>query len=116
MPRSPNVDGAVNLENMSRLESLRALVDQSPDNSRFRFMLGMELIGTGDPAAAVKAFDELVRLDADYVAGYFQAGRTSESLDNIDAARAYYTKGLEAARRTGDRHAESELSEALDLL
>jgi len=101
---------------MSRLESLRALVDQSPENSRFRFMLCMELIGTGDPAGAVCEFNELVRLDPDYVAGYFQAGRTSESLGNTDAARTYYTRGLEAARRTGDRHAESELSEALDML
>jgi tetratricopeptide (TPR) repeat protein len=79
-------------------------------------MLCMELIGIGDPAAAVLEFDELVRLDPDYVAGYFQAGRTSESLGNTDAARSYYTRGLEAARRTNDRHAESELSEALEML
>ena len=79
-------------------------------------MLCMELLGTGDPAGAVREFDELVRTDPDYVAGYFQAGRASEGLGNLDAARAYYTRGLEAARRTGDRHAESELSEALDML
>ena len=48
---------------MSRLESLRALVEQSPENSRFRFMLCMELLGTGDPAGAVREFDELVRTD-----------------------------------------------------
>lgn len=101
---------------MSRLESLRALVDQSPADSRFRFMLGMELIGTGDPAGAVREFDELVRLAPDYVAAHFQAGRTSESLGNVDAARSYYTRGLEAARRTGDKHAESEISDALDML
>ena len=104
------------LEDMSRLDSLKTLVQQSPENSRFRFMLCMELIGTGAPAAAVAEFDELVRLDRGYVAGYFQAGRASESLGNAEAARDYYTRGLEAARRTGDRHAESELSEALDLL
>ncbi len=101
---------------MSRLESLRALVDQSPENSRIRFMLGMELISTGEPATAVQEFEELVKLDPDYVSGYFQAGRTSESLGDVDAARAYYTRGLEAARRTGDKHAESEISDALDLL
>lgn len=101
---------------MSRLESLRALVDRSPADSRLRFMLCMELTSTGDPTAAVWEFDELVRLHPDYVAGYFQAGRTSEGLGNTDAARAYYTRGLEAARRVGDKHAESELSDALDLL
>ena len=79
-------------------------------------MLGMELVSTGDPAAAVREFDELVRRDPDYVAGYFQAGRASESLDNTEAARDYYTRGREAAQRTGDKHAESELSDALDML
>jgi Tfp pilus assembly protein PilF len=101
---------------MSRLESLKTMVVQSPADSRLRFMLCMELMNTGDAAAAVLEFDELVRLDADYVAGYFQAGRTSETLGNVDAARAYYKRGLEAARRTGDKHAESELSDALDML
>jgi len=101
---------------MSRLESLKGLVEQSPEDSRFRFMLCMELIGTGDPAAAIREFDELVRLNPDYVAGYFQAGRTSESLGDADAARAWYTRGVEAARRVGDSHAESELSDALDML
>ncbi len=116
MRAAPNRKGQVRLVNMSRLESLRALVDQSPADSRLRFMLCMELMSTGDPASAVREFDELVRLDADYVAGYFQAGRASESTGNTDAARAYYTRGLEAARRVGDKHAESELSDALDML
>jgi predicted Zn-dependent protease len=101
---------------MSRLESLKTLVDQTPGDSRLRFMLGMELVSTGDPASAVRVFDELVRLDPDYVSGYFQAGRASEGLDNTEAARDYYTRGREAARRTGDKHSESELSDALDLL
>lgn len=98
---------------MSRLESLRALVEQSPEDSRLRFMLCMELMSTGDPAAAVREFEELVRLNPDYVAGYFQAGRTSEGQGDTEAARGYYTRGLEAARRIGDRHAEGELSDAL---
>lgn len=101
---------------MSRLESLKALVAQSPADSRLRFMLGMELASTGNPEGAVRVFDELVRLDTNYVSGYFQAGRASESLENTAAARDYYTRGLEAARRTGDKHAESEISDALDML
>lgn len=102
--------------NMSRLDSLKAMVVQSPADSRLRFMLCMELMSTGDAAGAVQEFESLVQLDPDYVAGYFQAGRASESLDNSDAARVYYTRGLEAARRIGDKHAESELSDALDML
>jgi hypothetical protein len=101
---------------MSRLESLKALVGQSPEESRFRFMLGMELAGTGDPEGAIREFAELVRLNPDYVAGYFQAGRAAEGLDRVNDARSYYARGVEAARRTGDKHAESEISLALDML
>jgi Tfp pilus assembly protein PilF len=92
------------------------MVEQSPADSRLRFMLAMELSGTGDAREAIRQFDELVRNDADYVAGYFQAGRAAESLDEPDAARAWYRRGLEAAQRTGDRHAAGELEDALEML
>jgi len=101
---------------MARLESLKALVAQSPADSRLRFMLGMELANAGDPQAALAEFNAAVRLDPDAVSSYFQAGRVAEGNGDVEAARAYYTRGIEAARRTGDRHADSEITAALDLL
>jgi tetratricopeptide (TPR) repeat protein len=101
---------------MARLDSLKALVEQQPGDARIRFMLSMEYISCGDHAGALREFDALIAMNADYVAAYFQAGRTSETLGNADAARAYYQRGLEAAERTGDRHAAGEISDALAML
>lgn len=101
---------------MSRLESIKSLIEQSPGDSRIRFMLCMEYMSMKDYAGAQHEFDELISRDANYVAAYYQAGRCAEELGNIDAARAYYTRGIAAARATGDGHALSELQAALDLV
>lgn len=101
---------------MSRLESVKALLAQAPDDSRIRFMLCMEFISAGRLDEAIPELDELIRRNPDYVAAYYQAGRASEDLGNPEAALTYYSKGIEAARRTGDSHSLSELQTALDLL
>jgi tetratricopeptide (TPR) repeat protein len=104
------------MSEMSRLESLQSLVEQSPADTRIRFMLAMEWLNAARPADALAAFDALIALDADFVAAYFQAGRATEAQGDVAAARAYYERGIAAATRTGDRHALSEISDALALL
>lgn len=101
---------------MSRLESLQSLIEQNPADGRIRFMLAMELLGSAQPAAALSAFNALIALDANYVAAYFQAGRAAESQGDTAVARTYYERGVEAATRVGDRHAISEIGDALAML
>lgn len=101
---------------MSRLETVKSLVAQAPDDARIRFMLCMEYMSASDFAGALREFDELLARDAGYVAAYYQAGRCHEELGQIDDARAAYTRGIEAARAKGDTHSLSELQAALDLI
>lgn len=101
---------------MSRIEPLKALIAQDPANSRYRFMLAMEYRNSGDGASAVAALDELIGVDGNYVSAYFQAGQICEEAGETERARAYYTAGVECARRIGDAHALSEIQGALDLL
>lgn len=101
---------------MSRLESVKALVQQAPGDSRIRFMLCMEYMSASQFSEALREFDELLARDANYVAAYYQAGRASEELERPDDARSYYARGIETARRIGDAHALSELQAALDIL
>jgi Tfp pilus assembly protein PilF len=98
------------------METVKSLLAQDPSNSRIRFMLSMEYMSAGLWAEARTELEELVHRDADYVAGWFQAGRCSEELADEDAAREHYRNGIAAARRTGDAHALSELQAALDIL
>lgn len=104
------------MKDMGRLEQLKQLVAQDPSNSRFRYMLAMELLGAGRAAEAAGTLRELIERDPAYVPAYYQAGRAFEQAGDLDSARDCYRRGIEAARRAGDLHAASELQAALDLL
>ena len=101
---------------MSRLDQVKALVEQDPANSRVRYMLAMEYMSTRDFGAAVAELEELLRRDAAYVSAYYQAGRASEEAGNEERARQFYRDGMAAATRAGDTHALSELQAALDIV
>lgn len=99
-----------------RLAVLRQLVEQNPSDSRTRYMLAMELVGRGELEAAVREYEAVVARDADYVAAYMHGGQALERLGRLDEARALYRRGIEACRRTGNRHAREELEGLLALL
>jgi len=101
---------------MGRLEQLQQMLEQDPGNSRLQYMLGMELLGAGRAAEAAATLRALIERDPNYVAAYYQAGRACEQAGDFDGAREFYRRGIEAARRAGDRHTESELQAALDIL
>jgi Tfp pilus assembly protein PilF len=99
-----------------RVEVLKNMLDQDPRNGFVRYGLAMEYVNRGDNEQAVKEFETLLAADADYVAGYFHAGRTLEKLGRTEDARGMYERGIGAARRKGDHHALSELQAALDMV
>jgi Tfp pilus assembly protein PilF len=100
----------------SRIDTLRSLITQDPANSRFRYMLAMELSNGGDTEGAVTAFRDLIAADPNYSAAYFHGGQALEKLGRPDEARVIYQQGIEATTRNGDMHTRSELQGALDLL
>jgi len=101
---------------MDRLDSLRMLIQQDPKNRLARYGLAMELANQGNLEAAVSEFRALIDTNPDYAYAYFHCGQMLEKLDRPDEARDTYRQGLEAAGRSGDDHARSELQGALDIL
>jgi Tfp pilus assembly protein PilF len=99
-----------------RIDALRSLIAQDPGNSRFRYMLAMELVNSSENEAAVAAFRDLIAADPNYSAAYFHGAQTLEKLGRVDEARDVYRQGIEATTRNGDMHTRSELQAALDLL
>ena len=101
----------------SRAETLRSLIEQDPANSRFRYMLAIETMNSGNLEEAVQAFRDLLKVDPNYAAGYFQG---AQSLEKLGAAwselKTLYREGIEVTTRTGDMHTRSELQGALDML
>jgi tetratricopeptide (TPR) repeat protein len=100
----------------SRVEALRAMVEQNPQHGFARYGLAMEYANTGEYDNAISEFRSLLEIDANYAAAYYHLGRTYERAGRIDDARSTYQKGIEVTRRTGDSHTQSELQAALDVL
>lgn len=100
----------------SRLDALKAIVDQNPGDSRTRYMFAMELGNAGDYEGALREHKKILSNDRDYVAAYFQAGQALERLDNPEEAKQQYRAGMEACKRTADAHTRAELEAALEAL
>jgi tetratricopeptide (TPR) repeat protein len=100
----------------NRLEMLKQMLEQNPQNSFAHYGLAMEYANTGQLDEAVGAFRSLIETDQSYVAAYYHGGQALEKLGRTQEARAMYEQGIEASTRKGDLHTRSEIEAALSLL
>ena len=100
----------------TRLDILKNMVAQRPEDSFLRYGLAMEYRNSGDLQQAMDEFNALMAAAPDYVPAYFHAGQTLEQLGRPEDAAAVYRRGIDEAARKGDQHARSELEGALALL
>jgi tetratricopeptide (TPR) repeat protein len=100
----------------NRVEILKQMVAQDPNNSFARYGLAMEYANSGDLKRAVSEFESLIAADDQYAAAYYHAGQALEKLGRLDEARQVYEKGIEVTTRKGDSHTRSEIEAALSLL
>jgi len=100
----------------TRLEILKGMVAQNPNDSFSRYGLAMEYRNSGDLAAAAHEFRALIAAHPDYSAAYYHGGQTLERLGLPAEARALYRQGIEATTRKGDFHTRDEIQAALDLI
>src|SRR6266542_4047906 len=98
---------------VNRLEVLKDMVAQNPNDSFARYGLAMEYANTGSLEQAVQEYESLLGSNPDYAAAYYHGGQALEKLGRIEEARAIYKRGLEATRRSGDAHTNSEIQAAL---
>jgi Flp pilus assembly protein TadD len=101
---------------MSRLEQIRAMLADEPNDPELRYMLAMEHVSLGDDQAAVACFEELIRLAPKYAPAYHQAGRALQRLDRLDDARRLLLQGIPIAEGLGNSHAAGEMTELLQSL
>ena len=100
----------------TRLEILKTMVEQKPEDAFGRYGLAMEYVRAGDLETAVAEFENLLKFNPTYSAGYFHAGQTLEKLARIEDARQMYRRGIEVTSANGDAHTQSELIAALRML
>jgi predicted Zn-dependent protease len=101
---------------MDRLAMLNEILSQNPDDAFARYGLAMEHSKAGEVERALVEFGKLLSAHPDYTAGYFMAAQTLVTANRVDEARKMLVEGISSARRTGNTHAQSEMTALLDEL
>ncbi|MDR3713624.1 MAG: hypothetical protein P4L51_12455 [Puia sp.] len=99
---------------MDRVEKLKELLRDSPDDSFLQHALALEYIKTGEEWPARRLFEELLAKDPSYVGSYYHLGKLLERMHETALALGWYEKGMAAAKAVGNRHAFSELEAAYE--
>ena len=101
---------------MDRLAMLNEILSQNPDDAFARYGLAMEYSKSGDVERALDEFAKLLSTHPDYTAGYFMAAQTLSKANRAEEAKKMLVDGISSARRTGNTHAQSEMTAMLDEL
>jgi predicted Zn-dependent protease len=101
---------------MDRLAMLNEILSQSPDDAFARYGLAMEYSKAGEVESALEEFGKLLSAHPDYTAGYFMAAQTLVTANRVDEAKRMLVDGIASARRTGNSHAQSEMTAMLEEL
>lgn len=93
----------------SRIDVLRTLAAESPDDATTWFLLGRELAGAGRAVEAADAFTAAIVADPNYAAAYRQLGNALEQAGRLSEAADTYRRGADVAERTNDLQAGKEM-------
>jgi thioredoxin-like negative regulator of GroEL len=101
---------------MDRIAMLTEILAANPEDSFARYGLAQEYSNTGQIDQAVKEFKTLLEKNPDYTAAYFMAAQALVKDDRTDEAKRMLVDGVSSARRTGNTHAQSEMTAMLEEL
>src|SRR5271163_81766 len=101
---------------MDRLAMLTEILSQKPDDAFARYGLAMEHSKAGEVEPALEQFAKLLSTHPDYTAGYFMAAQTLATANRVEEAKRMLVDGISSARRTGNNHAQSEMTAMLEEL
>ena len=92
------------------------MLESDPDDVFLQYAVAMACRSEGDAPEALNRFGQVIEGHPDYVPAYFQKGQLLAETGETEAARQILTDGIAAAVKTGDSHAEGEMTEFLDSL
>jgi tetratricopeptide (TPR) repeat protein len=95
---------------------LAQFLEQNPGDAFARYGLAMEYSKAGQTEQALAEFGKLLQLHPDYTNGYFMAAQALQRAGRTPEAKKMLENGLEAAKRTGNKHALSEMAGMLEEL
>ncbi len=96
----------------NRLEKLKALNAENPQDTFVLFALAKEKESLGEDAEAIQLFEKLIVMDENYVGAYYHLGKLWEKNEEIKKALNIYEAGIQVALVAKDAHSLSELRNA----
>ncbi len=99
-----------------RLDMLERVIAAGSDDPFHWYARAMEFRSLGRLQEAQAAYEAVADRFAAYVPTYLMAGQLAAELGQTDIARQWLTRGITAAAKAGDAHAQSELRSALAAL
>jgi tetratricopeptide (TPR) repeat protein len=101
---------------MDRIAILTEILAANPEDTFARYGLAMEYAKAGQIEQALAEFKTLIEKNPDYTPAYFMAAQTLANADRTDEAKRMLVDGVSSARRTGNTHAQSEMTAMLEEL
>jgi tetratricopeptide (TPR) repeat protein len=92
------------------ISSLEKLLGTPRDGPLLRYSLGLEYAKAGDLERAVQHLQEAVTRDPLYSAAWKALGKSLVDSNRPEEALDAYRRGIEAAKKKGDRQAEKEMT------
>ncbi|MFO7446893.1 MAG: hypothetical protein R6W90_11035 [Ignavibacteriaceae bacterium] len=105
-----------NRQGKDRLESLLAIYKKDPGDSFIKYGIALEYLSRKDNLKAEEFFQMILKDDPSYIPAYMQYGIYHSNQNNIDKAKDLFKKGIEIAKKAGDKHAAKEMEDFLDEL
>ena len=99
---------------MDRIAMLSEILAANPEDSFARYGLALEYSNAGQTDQALTEFKTLIETNPDYVPAYFMAAQALASANRNDEAKRMLVDGISSARRTGNTHAQSEMTAMLE--
>jgi Tfp pilus assembly protein PilF len=96
---------------MSRIEQIRELISDDPNDAMLRFALGNEYFQTGQFPEAVEALTAALQIDPEYAFVYIQLAQAYEQSGQTEMARQTVEAGRGPAARNGDPNLKRQLDE-----
>lgn len=101
---------------MDRMARLKEMLVQQPKDNFLRHALALEYLKINHTTEARMLFEAILTDSPDYIGSYYHLALLLAETGEKAMAIAWYEKGMEAARKAGDRHALSELQAAYEAL
>jgi tetratricopeptide (TPR) repeat protein len=101
---------------MDRIAMLTEILAANPEDAFARYGLALEYSKAGQTDRSLEEFKVLLEKNPDYTPGYFMAAQTLANAGRTDEAKRMLVDGIASARRTGNQHAQSEMTAMLEEL